>query len=158
MSWQDSKPHSKPQPTLLPSSTGGEGKAGERPARPSWQSIRRGLLGRCPSCDSGRMFRAFLKVADCCAACGEALHHHRADDAPAYFVILIVGHLVVPLALIVEVAYAPPYWLHASLWLPLTIGLAVGLLQPIKGAIVGWQWANYMHGFDPDAEEDAERC
>ena len=101
------------------------------------------------------MFRAFLKVADCCPACGEALHHHRADDAPAYFVILIVGHVVVPLALVVEVAYSPPYWLHAMLWLPLTIGLAVGLLQPIKGAIVGWQWANYMHGFDPNAQTDA---
>jgi uncharacterized protein (DUF983 family) len=101
------------------------------------------------------MFRAFLKVADQCPVCGEALHHHRADDAPAYFVILIVGHVVVPLALVVEVAYAPPYWLHAALWLPLTIGLAVGLLQPIKGAIVGWQWANYMHGFDPNTEADA---
>ncbi len=101
------------------------------------------------------MFRAFLKVADRCAVCDEALHHHRADDAPAYFVILIVGHLVVPLVLVVEVAYAPPYWLHAALWLPLTIGLAVGLLQPIKGAIVGWQWANYMHGFDPDGGDDA---
>ena len=99
------------------------------------------------------MFRAFLKVADCCPVCGETLHHHRADDAPAYFVILIVGHVVVPLALVVEVAYMPPYWLHAVLWLPLTIGLAVGLLQPVKGAIVGWQWANYMHGFDPNASD-----
>jgi uncharacterized protein (DUF983 family) len=123
-------------------------------ARPMRQSIRRGLYGRCPHCGSGKMFRAFLKVADRCAACGEALHHHRADDAPAYFVILIVGHVVVPLALVVEVAYAPPYWLHAVLWLPLTIGLAVGLLQPVKGAIVGWQWANYMHGFDPNAETE----
>jgi uncharacterized protein (DUF983 family) len=100
------------------------------------------------------MFRAFLKVADRCTVCGEALHHHRADDAPAYFVILIVGHIVVPLALVVEVAYAPPYWLHAVLWLPLTIGLAVGLLQPVKGAIVGWQWATYMHGFDPNATDE----
>jgi len=128
---------------------------GALPARPMWGSIGRGLRSRCPACGKGRMFRAFLKVADRCAACGEALHHHRADDAPAYFVILIVGHVVVPAALMAEVAYAPPYWLHAVLWLPLTIGLAVGLLQPIKGAIVGWQWANYMHGFDPNAETEA---
>ena len=126
------------------------------PARPKWRSIRRGLCGHCPNCGTGKMFRAFLKVADCCPVCGEALHHHRADDAPAYFVILIVGHVVVPLALVVEVAYSPPYWLHAMLWLPLTIGLAVGLLQPIKGAIVGWQWANYMHGFDPNAETEGD--
>jgi len=142
MSWQDSTHDTSSEDTL--------------PARPKWRSIQRGLCGHCPNCGTGKMFRAFLKVADCCPACGEALHHHRADDAPAYFVILIVGHVVVPLALVVEVAYSPPYWLHAVLWLPLTIGLAVGLLQPIKGAIVGWQWANYMHGFDPNAEADAE--
>jgi uncharacterized protein (DUF983 family) len=126
------------------------------PKRPMLQSMRRGWFGRCPSCGKGRMFRAFLKVADRCPSCGEALHHHRADDAPAYFVILIVGHVVVPLALIVEVAYSPPYWVHGVLWLPLTVGLAIGLLQPIKGTIVGSQWANYMHGFDPNAETDAE--
>lgn len=120
-------------------------------ARPVWRSLRRGVLGRCPGCGEGRLFRAFLKVADHCPACGEPLHHHEADDAPAYFVILIVGHLVVPLVLAVEIAFAPPYWVHAALFLPLTIALAVGLLQPIKGAIVGWQWAQYMHGFAQDA-------
>jgi uncharacterized protein (DUF983 family) len=124
------------------------------PERPTRTSLRRGFFGYCPACGRGRMFRAFLKVADQCPACGEALHHHQADDAPAYFVILIVGHLVVPLALIVEIAWSPPYWLHAAIWLPLTAGLAIGLLQPVKGAIVGWQWANYMHGFDPNAESD----
>jgi uncharacterized protein (DUF983 family) len=147
MSWQDSSPGPP-----LPPSPGY--RARELPARPAWQSIRRGLRGHCPNCDSGNLFRAFLKVADRCGVCGEAFHHHRADDAPAYFVILIVGHVVVPLALVVEVAYAPPYWVHAVLWLPLTISLAVGLLQPVKGAIVGWQWANYMHGFDPSAGDD----
>jgi uncharacterized protein (DUF983 family) len=126
------------------------------PHRPVWRAMRRGFRGRCPQCAQGRLFRAFLKVADQCPVCGEALHHHRADDAPAYFVILIVGHVVVPLALAVEIAFAPPYWLHAVLWLPLTIGLAIGLLQPIKGAIVGWQWANYMHGFDPHGGSDAD--
>ena len=125
----------------------------EQASHHTLSAMLRSLRGRCPRCGIGRMFRAYLKVADHCPACGEALHHHRADDAPAYFVILIVGHIVVPLVLIVEVLYAPPYWLHAALWLPLTIALAVGLLAPIKGAIVGWQWANYMHGFDPAAEE-----
>jgi uncharacterized protein (DUF983 family) len=149
MSWQDSSQDSPQDSSPDPSG------ASALPKRPMWRSLRRGLRGRCPNCGRGKLFRAFLKVADRCPACREALHHHRADDAPAYFVILIVGHVVVPLALVVEVAYSPPYWLHAMLWLPLTIGLAVGLLQPIKGAIVGWQWANYMHGFDPNAETDA---
>lgn len=152
MSWRDS---AQEPASPSPASSGGDKEAG-LPTRPMWQSIRLGLRERCPNCRDGKMFRAFLKVADDCPVCGEALHHHRADDAPAYFVILIVGHVVVPLALVVEVAYAPPYWLHAVLWLPLTIGLAVGLLQPIKGAIVGWQWANYMHGFDPNAEGEAK--
>lgn len=99
------------------------------------------------------MFRAFLKVDDHCPACGEALHHQRADDAPAYFVILIVGHIVVPIALMVETAFAPPYWIHAALWFPLTLGMSLYLLQPIKGSLVGLQWALHMHGFNP-AEPD----
>ena len=127
-----------------------------RPSRDVMQAMGRGFCGRCPNCGKGRVFRAFLKVVDRCEHCGEELSHHRADDAPAYFVILIVGHIVVPLALVVEVAFAPPYWLHALLWGTLTIALAIGLLQPIKGAIVGWQWANYMHGFDPNAEPETE--
>jgi uncharacterized protein (DUF983 family) len=154
MSWQDSSRHSSPDATHDSSQRPPDESA--LPKRPTWQSMRRGWSGRCPNCGRGRMFRAFLKVADHCPACDEALHHHRADDAPAYFVILIVGHVVVPLALIVEIAYSPPYWVHAVLWLPLTIGLAIGLLQPVKGTIVGWQWANYMHGFDPNAQDDAQ--
>jgi uncharacterized protein (DUF983 family) len=125
------------------------------PRRPAFRSLRRGFCGRCPACGCGRVFRAFLKVADRCSSCSEALWHHQADDAPAYFVMLIVGHLVVPLVLITEIAWSPPYWLHAAIFLPLTAGLAIGLLQPVKGAIVGWQWAKYMHGFDPNAPSDA---
>jgi uncharacterized protein (DUF983 family) len=117
------------------------------------RAMLRGLCSRCPNCGQGRLFRAFLKVADQCPACGEDFRHQQADDAPAYFVILVVGHIVVPLALSVEVAFMPPYWLHFALWVPLTLGLAIGLLQPFKGAIVAWQWAHRMHGFDaPQAE------
>jgi uncharacterized protein (DUF983 family) len=111
-------------------------------------ALSRGLQCRCPACGKGRMFRAFLKVSDHCPACNEELHHHQADDAPAYFDMLIVGHVVVPIVLSVEIAFAPPYWVHAALWLPLTLVLAIGILQPIKGAIVAWQWANRMHGFE----------
>jgi uncharacterized protein (DUF983 family) len=119
--------------------------------RDGWQAFFRGMRGRCPACGQGRMFRALLKVNDHCPSCGETLHHHRADDAPAYFNIVIVGHIVVPLVLIVETTFAPPYWVHAALWLPLTLVLAFALMHPIKGAIVAWQWATRMHGFDPDA-------
>ncbi len=122
------------------------------PARPFGESgpgrLLRGLTGRCPSCGEGRMFRAFLKVADNCNACGEELHHHRADDFPAYCVIFIVGHIVVPLMYAVELAFAPAYWLHMAIWLPLTLILTIGLLQPVKGAIVALQWQLGMHGFE----------
>src|SRR3954469_2658296 len=125
------------------------------PRRDFSTAIRRGLMGRCPNCGKGKLFRAYLKVADSCPACGEDLHHHRADDAPAYFVILIVGHIVVPLVLLVETEFAPPYWVHWMLWVPLTLGLALGLLPPIKGAIVGWQWAHEMHGFDARGDKSS---
>jgi len=109
--------------------------------------LLRGLAGKCPNCGRGRMFPRFLRVADRCPACGEELFHHRADDFPAYLVIVLVGHIVVPLVLIVEMTYAPPLWVHYALWLPLTLGLALGLLQPVKGAIVALQWFGGMHGF-----------
>lgn len=115
---------------------------------PSLTAVARGLRGRCPCCGEGRLFRAFLKVADRCEACGEEMFHQRADDFPAYLVIVIVGHLIVPMTLYVETHYAPPYWLHAAVWLPLTLGLALGLLQPIKGAVVALQWNAGMHGFE----------
>jgi uncharacterized protein (DUF983 family) len=125
----------------------------DNPLRDKRSAMLRGFCGRCPNCGRGNIFRAFLKVADECGHCGEALHHQRADDAPAYFVILIVGHLVVPLALATEVALSPPYWVHALLWGPLTVTLALAMLPAVKGAIVAWQWANYMHGFDPNDME-----
>lgn len=109
--------------------------------------IVRGLEGRCPLCGEGHMFRAFLKVADNCPACGEELHHHRADDFPAYLVIVIVGHIIVALTLMVEAAYAPPLWLSALIWLPLTAAMSLALIQPIKGLIVAWQWEMGMEGF-----------
>lgn len=118
-----------------------------------WLAIRRGFSGRCPACGQGRLFRAFLKVADHCPACNEALHHHRSDDLPAYLVIVVVGHIVVPVALAVEKLAAPPIWLQLSIYLPLTFVMSILLIQPIKGAVVGLQWALRMHGFDENDPE-----
>jgi uncharacterized protein (DUF983 family) len=126
------------------------------PARDLRTALVRGLRGRCPHCGEGRLFRAFLKVADYCPACGEPLHHQRADDAPAYFVILIVGHIVVPILLAVETAYAPPIWVHLAIWPALTLAMSLLLLQPIKGAIINLQWACRMHGFNPLESSDGE--
>jgi uncharacterized protein (DUF983 family) len=124
--------------------------------RPVFDSILRGLMLRCPACGQAHLFRRYLKVADQCPSCGEALHHHRADDAPPYFTIAIVGHIVVGLVLAVEMAYRPPLWLHAAMWLPLTVLLALIMLPPIKGALVALQWALLMHGFDPDTKDEPD--
>ena len=115
---------------------------------PALIAIVRGLRGRCSCCGEGRMFRAFLKVRDQCEVCGEELYHHRADDFPAYVVIFIVGHALVPLVLFVETHFSPSYWTHVALWLPTTLVLVLGLLQPVKGVIVALQWSMGMHGFE----------
>jgi uncharacterized protein (DUF983 family) len=115
--------------------------------RKTSEAISRGARLHCPSCGEGRMFGSYLKVADSCPSCGEELHHHRADDAPAYFTISIVGHIVIAGALVLERLYAPETWVHMVLWLPLTLLLSLALLPVIKGALVGLQWANRMHGF-----------
>ncbi|HMJ27321.1 MAG TPA: DUF983 domain-containing protein [Xanthobacteraceae bacterium] len=115
---------------------------------PLTQATWRGCRCRCPNCGKGALFGRFLKVADHCSECGEEFHHHRADDFPAYLVIIVVGHAIVPAILAVEVAYAPPAWLQLIVWLPLTLFSSLSLLQPTKGAIVGLQWQTGMHGFE----------
>jgi uncharacterized protein (DUF983 family) len=122
--------------------------------RDKWLAVRRGFMGRCPNCGEGRLYRAFLKVADNCPACGEELFHHRADDAPPYFTILIVGHVIGTAMLVMEEINADlPTWLHMAIWPPLTVALSLALLPRIKGALVGYQWALEMHGFGGESED-----
>jgi uncharacterized protein (DUF983 family) len=117
-------------------------------AMPSGQAMMNGLRGRCPACGRGAMFRKFLKVNDACPDCGEELYHHRADDFPAYLDIAIVGHVLVPIVLAVETVTVWPFWVAMTLWPLLALGMTLALLQPIKGAVVGMQWALGMHGFE----------
>ena len=121
--------------------------------RDVWQALKRGFRGRCPRCGEGKLFRAFLKTADSCSHCGQDFTPHRADDLPAYLVIVIVGHIVVPLALMIETNYSPPVALQLAIYLPLTFVASLALLQPVKGAVVGMQWALRMHGFDENNPE-----
>jgi uncharacterized protein (DUF983 family) len=114
------------------------------------RSLAAGIYDAVPElCGTGRLFGRFLKVVDHCSVCGEEFCHHRADDFPAYIVIFVVGHAIVPAALAVEMDYAPPMWLEFLIWLPLMITSALALLQPTKGAIVALQWQLGMHGFEP---------
>jgi len=110
-------------------------------------SLRRGVRGRCPRCGRGRLFCAFLKVDDHCSVCFLDFTGHRADDLPAYLVIVIVGHVLVPVFLWIAVDYAPSLLFQLGVYLPITAFAAIALLQPVKGAVVALQWSLGMHGF-----------
>jgi uncharacterized protein (DUF983 family) len=121
--------------------------------RDVWTAMKRGFRCRCPRCGEGKLFRAFLKVDNNCSVCNLDFTPHRADDLPAYLVIVIVGHLLVPVILWIETDYSPPVWLQLSIYLPFTVIASLLLLQPVKGAVVGMQWALRMHGFDEQNPE-----
>ena len=112
------------------------------------KALCRGFTMKCPNCGQGHLFGRFLKVVDSCEVCGEDYTPQRADDLPAYLVIAVVGHLVVPALLAVEMAYSPPVWLQLLFWVPVTGLAALFLLQPVKGTIVGLQWQTGMQGFE----------
>lgn len=108
------------------------------PDPPIATALMRGLRGLCPACGQTHIFNGYLRVRPQCMACSAPLGEVRADDAPPYFTIFIVAHVVVGLMLVVERAYEPPYWLQAAIWVPVTIILCLALLRPIKGATVGF--------------------
>lgn len=117
------------------------------PAPKHWLlGLRRGLAQRCPSCGKGAIFGRYLKINQFCVDCGLELGEFRSDDAPPYFTILFVGHVIVPAMLLLEQLQHPPEWLHAALWVPLTLLLTTLLLPRIKGAVIGVQWANQIRG------------
>ena len=130
--------------------------AHERPERSAMQAMWRGFTCRCPNCGEGALFRTFLKPVLVCGACGEDLSHQRADDAPPYFTMVIVGHIVVPIMLAVALNTDWSNFTHLAIWLPVTLAMSLALLQPVKGTIIGLQWALYMHGFDGSSDPDAE--
>ena len=112
----------------------------EHEARGLGSTIWAGIAGRCPVCGRGKLFRGYLQIAPACNLCGLDYGAADAGDGPAVFVILITGIVVVGAALIVEIVYAPPYWLHALIWGPLAILLPVLLLRPFKGVLVALQF------------------
>jgi uncharacterized protein (DUF983 family) len=121
--------------------------ASEETPRDVTQAMLRGWKQRCPACGRGALYRKYLKVADACVDCGEELHHHRADDAPPYFTMLVTGHVIVGGILVAERLWAPPTWAHLAVALPTLLLMSLWLLPRVKGALVGLQWALRMHGF-----------
>lgn len=102
--------------------------------------FRAAILCRCPRCGKGKLFRAILKVTDKCAVCELDLGAEDSADGPAFFVMTIVGALVIAMALFVEVTFHPPQWVHLVVWTPVIIGLSVLLLHPMKALMVALQY------------------
>lgn len=102
--------------------------------------IKAGLGCSCPRCGKGKLFNGLLEFAEKCNTCELNYSDFEKGDGPAVFIILIMGFIVVGFALVVEVNYQPPLWLHAILWGPLIIGGSIAMLRPMKGLIIAMQY------------------
>lgn len=125
--------------------------------RPWLTALLRGASKRCPRCGVGRLFSGYTRTAPSCGQCGLDLSGHRADDAPPYVTIMIVGHLTIPLALAASRVFEPSLPVQFAIFLPMIVAMSLLLLPVSKGALIGVQWANHMHGFgDGAANEPAD--
>jgi uncharacterized protein (DUF983 family) len=104
------------------------------------------LRCRCPRCGEGKLFNGLLTVAPRCAVCGLDLAAQDAGDGPAVFVVLILGALVVGLAILVEIEFAPPFWVHILHWTPVVIGGAIAMLRPLKAWLIAMQYRHHLLG------------
>jgi uncharacterized protein (DUF983 family) len=111
-------------------------------ADPNLSPVSAGLACKCPRCGHGRLFKGYLSVAPRCEDCDLDFTFADSADGPAVFIILIVGAVVAACALITEVKYQPPIWLHMILWGPLTLGLVLMLLRPFKAVMIALQYRN----------------
>ena len=124
--------------------TADAGQASDRPIKPA---LLRGWRRKCPNCGQGPMMKSYLKVRDVCPVCNEDLHHHRADDGPAYLTILIVGHIMAPAIIWAFTTFRPEPMVLATSFTVGCVALSLYLLPRLKGGIVAFQWAKRMHGF-----------
>ncbi len=113
----------------------------ELPKRSFWTGFKRGLSRHCPNCGKGKLFAGYLKVAPVCSACGHQNSLYRADDAPPYFTILIVGHVVVAPLLAFGFIETLPVETVLAVTLPVLTVITLALLPRVKGAVIGAQWA-----------------
>jgi uncharacterized protein (DUF983 family) len=108
--------------------------------------LTRGARGRCPKCGNGALFSRYLKVVEQCSACGERYGHYRADDAPPWLTILLVGHMTVPLIFAIEESFRPPLWAAIVIYLPAAVLLTLVLLPRCKGVILAALWKTKAEG------------
>lgn len=125
------------------------GHDGERDVN---QAIWRGWRRRCPACGTGPLMKGYLTVRPTCTVCGEEMHHHRADDGPAWLTIIVVGHLMAPLLGWAYFEFRPDPMVLTAVFGIGTVALSLWLLPRAKGLFVGFQWAKRMHGFGDSNE------
>lgn len=105
-----------------------------------FETALRGLACKCPRCGKGKLFSGFLTLRPNCAVCGLDYAFIDAGDGPAIFIIMIAGAIVVASALIVEVKYQPPFWVHAALWIPLILVTTLWPLRAMKSLLIALQY------------------
>jgi len=115
-------------------------------ADPPVSPLAAALRCRCPRCGQGKLYDGLLRVARRCPRCGLDFAAEDAGDGPASLVVLILGAVVVGLAFLVESLFAPPFWVHLVLWIPVTVGGAVALLRPLKAWLIGMQYRHRRLG------------
>lgn len=109
-------------------------------------SLIRGALGWCPRCGKGRLLHHYLKVVACCSSCQEAYGHFRADDAPPWLTILVVGHITVPIILVMERNFQLAMWMEYAIYIPLIALLTLATLPRCKGIILALMWTMKAEG------------
>jgi len=113
--------------------------------------LKTGLAGKCPRCGQGGLFTGFLDIADDCGVCGLGLSQQNSGDAGPFFIVMIVGVVIVGLALAVEINFSPPVWLHMVVWMPSSMILSLALLRPAKGIMIALQ---YRHRVQFESNND----
>jgi len=127
---------------------------GHQASRGWLSAMVRGMRKRCPKCGKGKLFQSYSRVFDECNNCNLNLKGHRADDAPPYVTIIVVGHVLIPVILAFRQLIDPPISLQFAIWLPLLLLATIWFLPISKGGLIGLQWANRMHGFATPGEKD----
>ena len=128
------------------------GHDGQSGSPKSVSPFRSGFSGRCPRCGDGALYDGFLNIADRCTACDLDYSGQNSGDGAAFFIIMIVGFVVVGLALALEMMVAPPVWLHMILWLPLSLIMTLAMMRPTKGILIALQ---YRHGVNFESDRDS---
>ena len=118
----------------------------EYPRISQGRSIKAGFKRKCPRCEQGSIFAGYLKLADKCSHCDAPIGEIRADDFPPYLTIIIVGHIILPALLFVEVTYHPSTLFQMILWPTVAMAMSLSLLPVLKGAVVGFMWSMGMKG------------